>query len=415
MTLLAFLIQVSSGTEELVSVLACNGSINNCDVYEGEHVNFDASLSKTIPGSSIIMYRYNFGDGTIYMSHTESMVTYSYPDNGLYTATLTITDSLGRTDTTFIMVNVLNKAPTVGLQYTISDKTVDLTSNIFDVSKDIESGMHVEINWGDGTENTIFTAYSNTAQSAHIYNDYGQYIITVTVTDNAGDSGKEDVPIDMKGPCKCKDMKIKPSVSTQGSGKTITVSVPTASGNVNVTDQTYFDLEISIVWTVDLTCTEGEGKCKGKYKPSVGSSTWDVDKKGGTVTSQSHTGNGDITCEGDCGKTTSSSITTTYKATVQKGAGKKAGKYGHVTDAVNGDVTLKMEPDNAEECPGNTWEMKLAFRGDVDADKETIDYYRSDFDGDGLTNEQELRKKTDPLDPNSKQTKIIYIFIFSKD
>ena len=61
-----------------------------------------------------------------------------------------------------------------------------------------------------------------------------------------------------------------------------------------------------------------------------------------------------------------------------------------------------MEPENPEECPGNSWTMTLAFRGNVDTNTENIDYYRSDFDGDGLINEKELKKKTDPLDPNSK-------------
>ena len=92
--LLVLLIQVPTKAQEgPVPVLMCNGSTNGCSAYEGEPVNFDASLSSTEPGSSIVLYEYDFGDGATYASATESVVEHSYPDNRLYIATLTVSDN----------------------------------------------------------------------------------------------------------------------------------------------------------------------------------------------------------------------------------------------------------------------------------------------------------------------------------
>ena len=40
--------------------------------------------------------------------------------------------------------------------------------------------------------------------------------------------------------------------------------------------------------------------------------------------------------------------------------------------------------------------MTLNYKGDVKKDTDSINYYNSDFDGDGKTNGEELKKGTDP-------------------
>jgi PKD repeat protein len=77
-------------------------------------VTFDASGSQ--PGwsaqigdfSPIILYTWNFSDGTGKINATNPIITHNYTQIGNYTVSLTVTDSVGRTNTVSAQIEILN-------------------------------------------------------------------------------------------------------------------------------------------------------------------------------------------------------------------------------------------------------------------------------------------------------------------
>lgn len=80
------------------------------DVYntaiEDESVHFDGT--GTNPYAAFLTYRWDFGDGG---SDTGAPVSHKFPDNGVYTVRLTVSDSAGQTNSTSTTITVANKAP----------------------------------------------------------------------------------------------------------------------------------------------------------------------------------------------------------------------------------------------------------------------------------------------------------------
>jgi len=82
--------------------------------YVNRTVTFNASSSqlgwsaKLADYSPIVLYTWNFSDGTGEIDTTNPVIAYTYTQPGNYTVTLTITDSVGRTDTTSAIIEILN-------------------------------------------------------------------------------------------------------------------------------------------------------------------------------------------------------------------------------------------------------------------------------------------------------------------
>jgi PKD repeat protein len=97
-------------------------------------VQFDASVST--PGwsaqisdfSPIVSYTWNFGDGTPVTPIPDPTMGHNFTKAGNYPVQLTVMDSVGRTNTTQVTVEVMN------LQYPIWDINQDGKCNILDVS-----------------------------------------------------------------------------------------------------------------------------------------------------------------------------------------------------------------------------------------------------------------------------------------
>jgi len=170
-------------------------------VNEGDVVDFKGSF--TDPDSvDTHSYVWNFGDGTT----TDSTLTPShvYDDNGIYSATLTVTDDDGASKADTLMVTVNNVAPTVeaGADQTVDEG--DLVSLDPSTFKDLgTSDTHTAtVDWGDGTapEDGIISespfgppsstsGANGTVDGSHVYADDGIYTVEVTVTDDDGGSG----------------------------------------------------------------------------------------------------------------------------------------------------------------------------------------------------------------------------------
>jgi PKD repeat protein len=82
--------QNDSGSGGSQAVANCQVSPTNVSL--GQAANFDGSNSQGSPGSSVVTWAWDFGDG---MQAMGPQASHTYAAAGTYTASLTVTDSLG--------------------------------------------------------------------------------------------------------------------------------------------------------------------------------------------------------------------------------------------------------------------------------------------------------------------------------
>ena len=156
-------------------------------------VFFDAQNS-TDPDGSIVSYYWEFGDG-FNVSSTVASITHGYHFPGNYTVVLTVTDDAGLTGTVSHLVPAGRGAdippvamiawappnPTVGVEVRFSG------NQSYDPDGQIQSYLW---NFGDGT---TFAGQV----SIHTYSNPGNYTVTLTVRDNAGQVGIASVRLNV--------------------------------------------------------------------------------------------------------------------------------------------------------------------------------------------------------------------------
>jgi PKD repeat protein len=144
-------------------------------------VNFTGSNSSD-PDGSIVSYAWNFGDGT---SSASANPQHTYNAAGSYTATLTVTDNGGLTNSASVVIAVttapVNQPPRAVASANPASGVAPLTVNFTGVNSNDPDGSIVSYAWnfGDGTSSTL-------ANPQHTYNAAGSYTATLTVTDNGG-------------------------------------------------------------------------------------------------------------------------------------------------------------------------------------------------------------------------------------
>jgi len=157
---------------------------------EGETVTFDASASDDTDGT-IDSYSWNFDDGNTGSGET---ATHSYASAGTYTVTLTIEDNDGLTDTATkdVVVNgggggdVTPPVANAGNNITVkagSKVTFSAAGSSDNVGID-----SYEWDFGDGNSGTGVT-------TSHTYGTEGNYTVSLTVTDAAGNSNAVTIVI----------------------------------------------------------------------------------------------------------------------------------------------------------------------------------------------------------------------------
>ena len=147
--------------------------------YTHEKVNFDGSHSSASEGSSIVKYEWDFdGDGIVDAEGAKT--SFTFDQKGEYYVKLTVTDSLGQTDSDYCIVTVRNRAPEASFTYTPTEITIKDTVSFYDTSQD-EDGTIVSWFWdfGDGTNSTL-------QNPTHKFSSKGSFQVTLTVTDNDG-------------------------------------------------------------------------------------------------------------------------------------------------------------------------------------------------------------------------------------
>ncbi|PVX23992.1 MAG: hypothetical protein CW691_08925 [Candidatus Bathyarchaeum sp.] len=157
------------------------------DIEEGELLFFDGSGSTDSDGT-IVSYDWSFGDGNTAASVTAD---HAYADDGVYIVTLAVTDDDGATDTTTHEIAVSNVAP---LADAGEDKKLAEGSTVSFVGSASDAGVAdiLTISWdfGDGNSDT-----TGTLNPTHVYADDGDYLGTLTVADDDGESATDTLMV----------------------------------------------------------------------------------------------------------------------------------------------------------------------------------------------------------------------------
>ncbi len=126
---------------------------------------------------SIVDYSWNWGDGIIEMTGS-----HNYTLGGFYNVSLKVTDNLGGEDITWELLRV-NAPPIADFEITqIVNNTITIDSSI---SSDVD-GVILDYSWSFGDGESRLTNTSSIF--SHHYRFGGNYLITLNVTDNMGDT-----------------------------------------------------------------------------------------------------------------------------------------------------------------------------------------------------------------------------------
>lgn len=147
-------------------------------VDTGTTIYFNASTSYDLDGY-IVNYFWDFGDQT--NATGTATANHSYPDNGNYTVTLTVTDNDGATSSTNATKIVQNRPPTAS--FTRSAGTVYTGETVtFNASSSHDpDGSIILFSWDFGDGYT-----GNGSIVDHAYADNGTYTMILVETDNDG-------------------------------------------------------------------------------------------------------------------------------------------------------------------------------------------------------------------------------------
>ena len=154
---------------------------------EGEAIAFNPIIAD--PGNDTLTVTLDFGDNSepIAVNSEELPVTHTYTDNGNYTATLTVTDEDGAATNQTIDVTINNTAPV------ITSVTGDTEINegevaTFNAIASDSGNDTLTYTWDFGDGTSQLSVNSNQLPVTHTYADDGDYTVTLTVTDEEGES-----------------------------------------------------------------------------------------------------------------------------------------------------------------------------------------------------------------------------------
>ena len=161
-------------------------------------VSFDAS-SSTGGNSAISSWAVSFGDGTPNVTGTgvppSPTTSHTYPKPGTYTATLTVTNQNGLSDTSMVNITVKPSPPTASLTASPPGGHAPLSAT-FDGSGTTDASSQIskwDLTFGDGTPDATGTGAPPSPTASHTYQHAGNYLATLTVTDANGQTSRAPI------------------------------------------------------------------------------------------------------------------------------------------------------------------------------------------------------------------------------
>lgn len=129
----------------------------------------------TDPDGDPLTYQWNFGDDT---SDSGATVSHRFAAAGTYRVTLTVTDERGGSTQRAEDITVTHAAPVA--KFTSASDELEVTTDASTTSASDDATLIYDWNWGDGS------AHSTGVTASHVYEEDGDYTITLTVTDSLG-------------------------------------------------------------------------------------------------------------------------------------------------------------------------------------------------------------------------------------
>lgn len=151
-------------------------TVDNRSPTTGESIQLSARNTSD-PDSDIASYNWNLGDGTELTGET---VEHTYEESNQYVVSLNVIDELGNTNTATTQIRV-TAAPTASFQFG-PDNPATGEEIIFDAGSSTDSDDDITSyawDFGDGTT-------SAGSVVTHSYESFGEYDVTLTVEDSAG-------------------------------------------------------------------------------------------------------------------------------------------------------------------------------------------------------------------------------------
>lgn len=211
-------------------------------------------------------YKWNFGDNAPANNTTEQNPCHGYMNTGIYTATLTVTDSHGNTGTTSIRIGVYNEPLfTVTATADVTLGLAPLRVNFYashSTSPYISGAFEYEWDFGDGSETCIDAA------PQHIYSSPGVYTakLTVTGTDICGQTWSYSDTIEITVAQDPSIYITKPSTgSSMSGGQLILESMALTSGTVVRVDYYINDVYVGSATTAPYRLTLNACGADGTY------------------------------------------------------------------------------------------------------------------------------------------------------
>ncbi|MBN9522042.1 tandem-95 repeat protein [bacterium] len=168
---------------------AGNPNPSNIPVWEGEVRTFDMSPS-TDPEGDPLTFTWDFGDGTAPYTTTNSQQGHAFPDQGVYTVGVTVTDLAGAASVFTFTVYSTNLAPNGTLTappVAVPGQEVSVTVAAQDPgAADTAAAFKYRINWGDGTTSAEVSGPASGVTFKKTYTTTGNFAPWAWITDKDG-------------------------------------------------------------------------------------------------------------------------------------------------------------------------------------------------------------------------------------
>ena len=141
----------------------------------------------------MVSYFWDFGDGD-QKTTSSPLTTHDFVTPGSFTVTVVATDDAGHTGTTTVTVAVVTDAPIADFTFSPGAPTAGTTVNFNSTTSTPSQGRTItgfSWNFGDG-------ATSTAATPSHAFAAAGDYNVVLTVTDNAGKTGRVTKTVSVK-------------------------------------------------------------------------------------------------------------------------------------------------------------------------------------------------------------------------